>query len=94
MQYWEHLFLVATLIWSVSTAPMPYDPDSTLSRLENDILSQSELTTRLRRADNSVVLAAEADNSSISGNNPESFTGRTTDDTQPAESRQVSSTVD
>lgn len=48
---WTSLIYGVTLLCSVLAIPVSFDGDNSRSKIENDILSQSEISSRQRRAD-------------------------------------------
>jgi hypothetical protein len=89
---WTRRLFLTVLIWTsafASPVPVPYDSEVPSSKIENDILSQSELSARLRRADD-VTLGLGRTTLPSSTLKEESSTGPTEGETIPAESRQVS----
>jgi len=86
MQWVRILPLFTLLILSVQTSPVPvpYDSEpSTVTKIENDILSQSELAPRRRRADDTLLFQT-------STVKEEGDTGKPETETKTAQSRIVS----
>ena len=85
------LFVIVTVFLSgyVKSHPVSFDGESNSnSKVGNDILSQSELSPRLRRAEDSIAIPTSTDKEDFS-----TSASNNADTTQYAESRSVSDNV-